>query len=83
MSATSTLAEASPLPPDIHRGYEYVVAQWVSVSIAFVLVILQLFIRRILLNKKKWADYIIIDYTLTIAFVRRFRLSPPSSTQWC
>ena len=48
------------LPPDKNRGWQYVTVQWVSVSIATVLVITRVSIRRTLFKKTKWDDWTIL-----------------------
>ena len=70
MSSPSASSQAIPLPPNKSRGHGYIVAHWVTVSVATVLVVLRLFTRRILLKKTKWKDYVIIDYTISLALVR-------------
>lgn len=56
------------LPPDISRGYQYVVAQWSCVSVAVLVVLLRFCIRG-MLRRKIGQD----DYTILAALVQTLR----------
>ena len=51
---------SGPLLPDVSRGYQYLTAQWVSVSIAIIFVVLRIGTRKILFKTLKLDDYAIL-----------------------
>lgn len=57
MSSTPNLG---PLPPDISRGSDLLIVNWLTIAIALLLVSLRVYIRRIRGKRLGWDDYTIL-----------------------
>lgn len=70
--SSSNLPSPASLP-DVDRGYQLVVIQWVFVSIAFLLVILRVGVRGFVRKKIGWDDYLILLAQVTYTSRNRAR----------
>lgn len=70
--SSSNLPSPSLLP-DVDRGYQLVVIQWVFVSAAFLLVILRVGVRGFVRKKIGWDDYLILLAQVTYTSRNRAR----------